>query len=108
MPVIRAGELRDTPEWLRLSSWGVYTAAKGGQSDLHFHDCDEYWIVVQGRARVMTEGLEYEVGPGDMVATRMGAQHQLVEALDDLVLVWVEDELRGQKRPGHLHREGSR
>ena len=105
MPVIRAGELTDRPGWLRFSAWGVYTAPKGGSADLHYHACDEYWVIVQGRARVTTEGEEYVVGPGDMVVTRMGDEHQLVEALDDLVLVWIEDELQGQESPGHLPRD---
>ena len=108
MPLIGAGEQGGTSEWPRFSAWGIYTAPKGGSADLHCHDCDECWIIVQGRARVTTEGQEYVVGPGDMVVTRKGDAHQFVEALEDLVLVWIEDELRGQKRPGHLHPDEQR
>ncbi len=54
--------------------------------DLHYHDADEIWYIVEGRARILTEGVEHEVGPGDIVCTGMG-------------------ELEGLKRPGHLHRD---
>lgn len=104
MPIITTAEHDVKPEWVRFSSWGIYRAPRGSSCEVHYHDCDEYWLVVEGRARVMTEGVEYEVGPGDMVATRRGDEHVVLEVLEDVVWVFLTDELQGEKRPGHLHR----
>ena len=103
MPVITAGEHDAKPEWVYFSDWGVYRAPQGSSCEVHYHDCDEYWFVVEGKARVMTEGVEWEVGPGDVVATKKGDEHAVLEVLEDVMWVFVADELRGQKRRGHLH-----
>ncbi len=107
MPIIMATERDVKPEWVPFSGWGVYRAPQGSSCEVHYHDCDEYWFVVEGKARVMTEGVEYEVGPGDMVATRQGDEHAVLEVLEDVVWVFLADELKGEKRPGHLHRCGN-
>jgi len=61
--------------------------------------------VFEGRARVMSEGQEYELGPGDILITKMGDEHEILEILEaPLKSFWVEDELFGRMRPGHLHR----
>lgn len=104
MPVIKPSQIEAKPDWLTFSAFGVLKIPKGQGTDLHFHDCHEYWVIVDGRARVLSEGNEYEVGPGDMVCTKMGDEHQIVEALDDLTGVWIEDELKSLKRRGHLHK----
>ena len=31
---------------------GIFQVEPGGQFDLHYHDCDEYWLIFAGRARV--------------------------------------------------------
>ena len=70
--------------------------------DCHFHDCDEYWIVFQGRARAVSEGKAYQVGPGDCVATGMGHHHDLPLVYEPLRAVYFETTMEGQKRRGHL------
>jgi mannose-6-phosphate isomerase-like protein (cupin superfamily) len=70
--------------------------------DRHFHDCDEYWVVVSGRGTAVTEDVLYEVGPGDCVATRMGHHHDLPLVEEPVVGVYFETTMRGQKRRGHL------
>ena len=53
----------------------------------------------------MSEGQEYEIGPGDVLCTKMGDEHDILEIIESpLQTFWFEDELRGKKRPGHLHR----
>lgn len=114
MPVIR----RDTPEqranwqstkpdWLQASAYGLFRVPKGdpAQFDLHYHDADELWFIVEGRARILTEGVEYEVKPGDMVCTGMGDEHHVLEVYEDLLGFFLEGQLEGQKRRGHLHRD---
>ncbi len=43
--------------------------------DNHYHDYDEYWMPLNGRCVVYSEGIPYEVGPGDCVCTRRGVHH---------------------------------
>ncbi len=103
MPVIRSVD--DKPEWVRWSNFGVGVVHDAEPFDRHFHDAHEYWFIYSGRARVMSEGREYEIGPGDILVTKMGDEHDILEILEGpLRSFWVEDELRGQRRPGHLHR----
>lgn len=103
MPVIRTPA--EKPDWVQWSNFGVGIVEDAGSFDPHFHDAHEYWFVYEGRARVTSEGQEYEIGPGDILVTRMGDEHDILEIIDGpLKTFWVEDQLQGQRRPGHLHR----
>jgi mannose-6-phosphate isomerase-like protein (cupin superfamily) len=102
MPVIRRTE--DKPDWLPWSGFGLGVVESAEGFDRHFHDAHEYWFVFQGRARVLSEGQEYEIGPGDILVTKMGDEHDILEILEGpLKSFWVEDRLMGRQRPGHLH-----
>lgn len=70
--------------------------------DNHFHDCDEYWIVFSGTGVAVSEGVHFEIGPGDCVATRMGDHHDLPIVHEPITAVFFETTMKGQKRPGHL------
>ncbi|MGH2616746.1 MAG: cupin domain-containing protein, partial [Thermomicrobiales bacterium] len=70
--------------------------------DSHYHDCDEYWIVWAGRGVAVSEGQEYEVGPGDCVATGMGHHHDFPRVQEPVQAVYFETTLQGAKRRGHL------
>lgn len=70
--------------------------------DNHYHDCDEYWILFQGRGIAVSEGKLYEVGPGDCVATGAGYHHDFSRVFDPVKLVFFETTMEGQKRRGHL------
>lgn len=107
MPVIRKASDPDKPAWLETSAFGFFRVARGNPAsfDLHYHDADEIWYLIEGRARILTEGVEHEVGPGDMICTGMGDEHHVLEVYEDLFAVYMEGELKGQKRRGHLHRE---
>ena len=77
--------------------------------DSHFHDCDEYWIILEGQARAVSEGKTYEMKPGDCLATGMGHHHDMPLVHEPLRAVYFETTLEGQKRRGHLwdHTHGS-
>jgi len=103
MPVAR--DASGKPEWCSWSAFGIFVCEEAEHFDDHFHDADEYWLIFEGRALVRSEGVEYEVGPGDVVCTKMGDNHDVVRVLEaPLKGFYIEDELRGRKRPGHLHR----
>ena len=70
--------------------------------DNHFHDCDEYWIVYEGRGVAYSEGKRYEVGPGDCIATGMGHHHDFPEVHEPVRAVFFETAPEGQRRKGHL------
>ena len=110
MPVTRMSEnvLSSTnrPEWSSVTSAGVFrVSAEGGRFDCHFHDCHEYWLVYRGKARVMSEGQAYYVKPGDIVCTKAGDEHDILEVYEDVEAYWFEDATPPGGRTGHLHRD---
>jgi mannose-6-phosphate isomerase-like protein (cupin superfamily) len=109
MPIITPRDIAQFPDF-PFRQYGVYFMKPGEPlpTDLHFHDCDEAWVIVSGRHRVRCGKKEHLVGVGDIVWTRMGEEHQLIEVLEPPYgVVWLENELRGLKRPGHLVRGAS-
>ena len=76
--------------------------AKMTSLDNHYHDCDEYWILFEGRGIAVSEGQSYEVGPGDCVATSMGHHHDFPQVFEPVKAVYFETTMEGQKRRGHL------
>ena len=70
--------------------------------DNHFHDCDEHWILYEGRGVAYSEGKRYEAGPGDCIATGMGHHHDFSEMSEPVRAVFFETTLDGARRKGHL------
>lgn len=109
MPVISvrdekmSGDRR--PSWSEVTSAGIFRVPReGGRFDRHYHDCNEYWLVYRGRARVLSEGIEHDVGPGDIVCTEAGEEHDVLAVAEDLEAFFWEDALPSAGRRGHLHR----
>lgn len=48
--------------------------------DNHYHDYDEYWMPLMGRCVIQSEGVLYDVEPGDCICTRRGTHHQVAVA----------------------------
>jgi mannose-6-phosphate isomerase-like protein (cupin superfamily) len=76
--------------------------AKGTNFDCHYHDCDEYWILFEGRGVAVSEGKHYAVGPGDCVATGMVWHHDFPQVFEPVKAVYFETTMEGEKRRGHL------
>jgi len=70
--------------------------------DNHYHDFDEYWIILKGSGLAVSEGGKYKFSDGDIIATKMGDHHDLPEVYEDIHGIYFETSLRGQKRLGHL------
>jgi len=104
MPVYQQLSENQRPGWCQVTSAGVFRVPRNGQFDNHYHDCDEYWLIFAGKALVRTEGQEFLVGPGDMVCTKAGDEHDVVEVYEDLAAFWFEDTTPPGGRVGHLHR----
>jgi quercetin dioxygenase-like cupin family protein len=92
------------PSWSDVTSAGTFRIEPGGRFDRHFHDCDEYWLVFGGRARVMVGPTAYEVEPGDIVCTPTGTEHDVVGVYETLEAFWFEGHTPAGGRIGHLHR----
>ena len=105
MPVYKELGQGNRPDWCTVASAGLFRIpSEGGRFDNHYHDCNEYWLIFKGRAKVRSEGLEYLVGPGDILCTRAGDEHDIIEVYEDLEAFWFEEATPPGGRAGHLHR----
>ncbi|MCX7013659.1 MAG: cupin domain-containing protein [Candidatus Sumerlaeota bacterium] len=112
MPIVKREDFgtERAPAWCRIAggvcAMGFTSREPGGKAvEPHFHDAEEFWFVIKGKARVVTEGQEYVVGPGDVVCTHMGDEHAIPEIVEaPYQQVWIECNRRGAGRKGHLHR----
>jgi mannose-6-phosphate isomerase-like protein (cupin superfamily) len=111
MPIIKREDFgtERAPNWCKITggvaAMGCSTREAKGVVELHFHDAEEFWFVLNGKAQVMTEGEARIVEPGDVVCTHMGDEHAILEIVEaPYTQVWIECNLRGQCRRGHLHR----
>lgn len=95
------------PAWSALSAVGWFSLAGAGyRFDRHFHDCAEYWAITSGRMRVAVGDGQYDVGPGDLVCTPAGTEHDIVAAYtDDVVLLFFEETVPPGRTAGHLHKD---
>ena len=78
------------------------TYPKRTNIDAHYHDCQEFWLLLEGRATVVVDGDHIEMRPGDCLPIPMGAMHDMPDAPEPVKAVYFETTLRGQKRTGHL------
>jgi mannose-6-phosphate isomerase-like protein (cupin superfamily) len=70
--------------------------------DRHYHDCDEFWILLEGRGTVVVDETSWQVGPGDCLAIGMGHPHDFPVIESEVKAVFFETTLEGKKRTGHL------
>jgi mannose-6-phosphate isomerase-like protein (cupin superfamily) len=87
-----------------FTNWGLARFQKGATNvtEPHFHDCDEWVFMLEGKILMRSEGVECVVEPRDLQVTRKGDVHELIEVLEDCVYFWACGPLSGLKRPGHL------
>lgn len=90
------------PSWSEVSKYGVNTLEPGDEVELHFHDCNEFWIIAEGRGVATSEGERYELGPGDMLLTKAGDSHSLV-VNERMVAIYFYGVMPAGGRSGHLH-----
>ena len=76
--------------------------AKTTTIDSHYHDCDEYWIVLEGAGTVVVGDRHLKVAPGDCIPIGMGHHHDLPLVSEAVRAVYFETTLQRQKRTGHL------
>ena len=90
-------------------SWGTYkvidaqpgsmtikvTLRAGNQMKYHSHEHrDETWTVIEGQGRTIVNGVEEEMGPGDMIRLPAGCKHTLIADTDmNVIEVQVGEEI---------------
>ena len=91
-----------------FTAWGLaeFRAGQKNVTEAHYHDCDEFVFMLEGRMLMRSEGVDHVVVPGDVLVTRMGDKHEIIEILEDTRYFWLEGQLRGERRHGHLHCDG--
>jgi mannose-6-phosphate isomerase-like protein (cupin superfamily) len=70
--------------------------------DVHYHDCDEYWIMLEGAGTARVGARQIPVQPGDCVTIGMGHHHDFPLVDAPVKAVFFETTLEGAKRVGHL------
>ena len=103
----------ETGSWLnpgnRPSGSGTATAGRfvvplaGGRFDRHFHDDDELWFVIDGKAKILVDGAERYVQAGDIILSPAGLPHDIVEVYEPLRGFFTETGHPAGGRIGHLH-----
>ena len=94
------------PDWSAVTAAGVFrVSTEGGRFDCHYHDCHEYWLIYKGKAKVVTEGKAFYIKSGDIVCTRAGDEHDMIEIYKDIEAFYFEDATPEGGRIGHLHRD---
>ena len=101
------------PAWTDVTSTGTFRIVAGQTFDRHYHDCDEYWFIREGRAIIEIDDERYEVEAGDIVCTEIGREHDFLQVLEPITGFWFEAALKldgvpGKGSAGHLHRSAER
>ena len=106
MPVVTSMRAGTPPHWSEVTAAGIFriSADDAATFDCHFHDCHEYWLVYKGRAKIVTEGIEHYVKPGNIVCTKAGDEHDMLEVYEDFEAFYFEDSTPSGGRTGHLHK----
>jgi mannose-6-phosphate isomerase-like protein (cupin superfamily) len=104
LTVVRTLSPDARPAWSDVTSAGTFRVEPNGRFDLHYHDCDEYWLLFSGRGLVRVGERTYTVGAGDIVCTPTGTEHDIVAVAETLQGFWFEGRTPPGGRVGQLHR----
>lgn len=103
MPVLKLDKQDNYPEWSEVNHYGINNLKVGDIVELHYHDGNEYWIILSGRGICTTEGNTYNIEPGDMVLTKKGDEHSLI-VTEDMVAVYFYGVIAQGAMPQHLYK----
>ena len=68
---------------------GTYCVPVGGKDGQEPHGVDEVYVVVRGRAKLMTDSAAIDVGPGMVVYVPAGESHWFADVTEDLSVLAV-------------------
>src|SRR4051794_21755348 len=95
---------KNRPSWCDVTSAAVLKGMNTGHFDPHFHDCNEYWLICTGKMKIAIDGMPYYVKDGDIVCTKAGQVHDVLEMYEPIVGYHFEDATPPGGRTGHLHK----
>src|SRR5205823_1831495 len=95
---------KNRPSWCTVTSSAVLKGVNSGHFDRHYHDCNEYWLIAKGKAKVWIDGQSYYVRDGDIVCLKAGLEHDILELYEPLIGFHFEDATPPGGRTGHLHK----
>jgi mannose-6-phosphate isomerase-like protein (cupin superfamily) len=95
---------KNRPDWCDVTGAGTLKAVNSGHFDRHYHDCNEYWMIAHGKAKIWVDGQTYYVRDGDVVCLKAGLEHDILDLYERLDGFFIEDGLLPGGKPGHLHR----
>jgi len=106
MPIIPPGSWLNPdnrPDWCEIGTIGRFTVSvDGGVFERHHHDDHEIWMFSEGKGRILVDGAEQYVQAGDIVLTRAGDIHDIVEVYETLRGFFTETGHPAGGRTGHL------
>ena len=71
--------------------------------DRHYHDCDEYWIILEGTGEVVVDDRHAKVAPRRLPVHRHRPSARFpADRVRPVKAVFFETTLYGRKRTGHL------
>ena len=107
MPVIEPGSWlhpETRPDWSGIGSIGRFAVAtEGGRFERHRHHVEEVWMIWEGKGKIVVDGAERYVQAGDIVLTRAGDTHDIVEVYETLRGFFIETGLEAGHVDGEAH-----
>ncbi|WP_035847316.1 cupin domain-containing protein [Kitasatospora azatica] len=96
----------DLPDGSSVFSSGQFVIRADGTArfDRHYHDFPELWMVAAGHGTVLVGDTEHQVGPGDIVHTAPGLEHDILNVSDELRVFWLSFDRPDGSDGAHLHR----
>lgn len=89
--LVKKCEKRDAPylEFLRVPalSCGIYQLAAGAVDLQSIHDEDEVYFVLDGKAKLIQDGITSTIARGSILYIPADAEHQFVDIEEDLSLL---------------------
>ena len=82
-------KLVEYQEFLRVPtlSCGLYRLKAGSKDMQGPHEDDEVYYVLEGKARLRTEGQEHDIRPGSVLYIRADSTHSFFEIDEDMTLL---------------------
>lgn len=68
----------------------------------HFHDADQYYLIVRGELEVLLDDQRFRARRGDVVAIPFGSHHQILSVGEETLFAVISDRLVGKQREGFL------
>jgi len=95
---------KNRPSWSDVTSAAVLKGVNSGHFDRHFHDCNEYWLICTGKAKVWIDGRSFYVRDGDIVCLQAGLEHDVLELYEPIVGYHFETATPAGGKTGHQHK----